>query len=92
MLKTILIALVVIVVVFIVVVSMQPSEFRVTQTATISAPAPFVFAQVNDLYKWEEWSPWAKRDPAAKKTYEGPRRGQALSTDGQATRRLAKEA
>ncbi|MCI0618181.1 SRPBCC family protein [bacterium] len=75
MLKTILIALVVIVVVFIVVVSMQPSEFRVTRTATISAPAPAVFAQVNDLYKWEEWSPWAKRDPAAKKTYEGPSAG-----------------
>ncbi len=75
MFKTILIALVVIVVVFIVVVSMQPSEFRVTRTATISAPAPAVFAQVNDLYKWEEWSPWAKRDPAAKKTYEGPSAG-----------------
>jgi uncharacterized protein YndB with AHSA1/START domain len=75
MLKTILITLVVIVVVFIVVASMQPSEFSVTRTATISAPPPAVFAQVNDLHKWEEWSPWAKRDPAAKKTYEGPSAG-----------------
>ncbi len=75
MLKIIVIALVVIVVVFIVAVSMQPSEFLVTRTATISAPAPAVFAQVNDLHKWEEWSPWAKRDPAAKKTYEGPSAG-----------------
>jgi uncharacterized protein YndB with AHSA1/START domain len=75
MLKTILIALIVIVAVFIVVASMQPSEFSVTRTATISAPASAVFAQVNDLHEWEEWSPWANRDPAAKKTYEGPSAG-----------------
>src|SRR5574341_586249 len=73
--KKILITLVVIVVMIIVVVFMQHSEFRVTRTATISAPASTVFAQVNDLHKWEEWSPWAKRDPAAKKSYEGPSAG-----------------
>jgi len=71
MLKMVLIALVAIGVVFVVVVAMQPSEFRVTRTATISAPAPVVFAQVNDFHNWEAWSPWAKLDPAMKKTYEG---------------------
>src|SRR5262249_32938667 len=30
-----------------------------------------VFAQVNDLHKWEGWSPWAKLDPTMKQTYEG---------------------
>jgi hypothetical protein len=28
---------------------MQPSEFRVVRMATMSAPAPAVFAQVNDF-------------------------------------------
>jgi hypothetical protein len=75
MLKKILIALAAIVVVFVVVVAMQPSEFRIARTATISARAPAVFAQVNDFHSWEEWSPWAKLDPAAKTTFEGPSAG-----------------
>lgn len=71
MLKTILIALVVIVIVFVVVVAMQPSEFRVARSTTVSAPPGTVFAQVNDFHKWEAWNPWGKIDPAMKQTYEG---------------------
>ena len=66
-----LIALAVIVVVALVVVAMQPSEYRVTRTATVAAPAPVVFAQVNDFHKWDTWNPWAKIDPAMKQAYEG---------------------
>ncbi len=76
MLKKILIGLVVLVALFAVVVALQPSEFRVARTAMISAPAPEVFAQVNDFRNWEGWSPWAKLDPAAKATFEGPAAGQ----------------
>jgi uncharacterized protein YndB with AHSA1/START domain len=75
MLKKILIALAAIVVVLVAVVAMQPSEFRVTRTATISAPPADVFAQVNDFHHWQAWSPWAKLDPAAKATFEGPQAG-----------------
>ena len=75
MLKKILIALAAIVVVFVAVVAMQPSEFRIARTATMSAPAPAVFAQVNDFHNWEAWSPWAKLDPAAKNSFEGPPAG-----------------
>ena len=75
MFMNILIAIAVIVVVFVVVVAMRPSEFRVTRTAPMSAPAPAVFAQVNDLHLWQEWSPWAKMDPEAKSTFEGPSAG-----------------
>ena len=71
MLIKILIAVAVIVVVFVVVVAMQPSEFRVARSTTISAPPPAVFAQVNDFHKWEAWNPWGKIDPAMKQTYEG---------------------
>ena len=71
MVLKILIALVVIVAVLAVVVATRPSELRVQRTTTISAPAPVVFAQVNDFRKWEAWSPYVKRDPAMKKTFEG---------------------
>ncbi len=67
----ILIALAAIAVVLVVVVATRPSEFRVARTARIAAPAPVVFAQVNDFHKWEAWSPWAKLDPAMKQAYEG---------------------
>ena len=70
MLIKILIAIAVIAIVFVVVVAMQPSEFRVARSATMSAPAPAVFAQVNDFHEWEAWNPWGKIDPAMKQTYE----------------------
>src|SRR5712692_8518399 len=71
MLIKILIALAGIVFVFVAIVATRPSEYRVARTATISAPAPAAFAQVNDFHKWEAWNPWAKVDPAMKQAYEG---------------------
>ncbi len=71
MLKKILGALAVIVIVFVVVVAMRPANFRITRSATIAALPEVVFAQVNDLHKWEAWSPWAKLDPSMKQTHEG---------------------
>lgn len=71
MLKIILISLVVIVIVFVLMVALQPSQYRVARSATISAPPAAVFAQVNDFHKWEAWNPWGKIDPAMKQTYEG---------------------
>lgn len=56
-------------------VAMQPAEFSVARSATFAAPAPAVFAQVNELRKWKAWSPWAKKDPQAKETYDGPAAG-----------------
>jgi hypothetical protein len=75
MLVKILVALAVIVFVFVIVVAMQPSDFRIVRSATMSASASSVFAQVNDFHKWVAWSPWAKLDPAAKATFEGPSAG-----------------
>jgi hypothetical protein len=75
MLTIILIAVAVAVIVFIAVVATRPADFRVTRSAAVSAPAPAVFTQVNDLRKWDAWSPWAKLDPGAKATFEGPPSG-----------------
>jgi len=76
MLKKILIGFVSVVAVFAVVVALQPSEYRISRSTTVAAPAPVVFAQANDFHNWEAWSPWAKLDPAAKTTFEGPASGE----------------
>jgi hypothetical protein len=75
LLKKILVVLAAFVLVFAGVVALQPSEFRVVRSTTISAPASDVFAQVNDFHNWEAWSPWAKLDPAAKNSFKGPSAG-----------------
>lgn len=75
MFRNVLIAVAVVVLVFVAVVATRPPEFRIERKAVIAAPAAAVFTQVNELRKWEAWSPWAKRDPAMKQTYEGPAAG-----------------
>jgi len=60
-------------------VATRPSEFSVSRSATFAAPAPLVFAQVNELKRWEGWSPWQKKDPQAKNSYAGPASGTGAS-------------
>ena len=79
MLRQLLILLVLLVAGFAAYVAMQPSEFRVERTATISAPPAAVFGHVEDLHKWEAWSPWAKLDPKAKVAYEGTPAGKGAA-------------
>lgn len=72
MLKKILLGLAVVVVVFVIVVATRPTDFRVVRSTTIAAAPDAVFPHLNDLKKWQEWSPWAKLDPKCKNTFEGP--------------------
>jgi uncharacterized protein YndB with AHSA1/START domain len=71
---------------FVVFVSQRPDKFSVTRSATINAPPRAVFEQINDLHKWEAWSPWAKLDPNAKHSYGGAPLGPgaSMSWDGNA--------
>lgn len=71
MLLKILMALGVVIAAALIVVATRPSEFRVTRSAAMAAPASAVFAQVNDFHNWEAWSPYVKRDPAMKKSFAG---------------------
>jgi uncharacterized protein YndB with AHSA1/START domain len=75
MLKKILAGFVALVTAFAFVVAMQPSEYRLARATTIAAPPADVFKHVNDLRAWDNWSPWAKLDPNAKVTFEGPAAG-----------------
>jgi uncharacterized protein YndB with AHSA1/START domain len=73
--KKIAIGAVSVIAVFLIVVALQPGEYRIERSAAMTAPAADVFAQVNDFHKWEAWSPWAKLDPAAKNSFDGPASG-----------------
>jgi hypothetical protein len=75
MLTYILLGLVAVIVLLVVVIATRPSDFRVSRSATMAAPGSAVFAQVNDFHNWEAWSPWAKLDPDAKTSFEGPASG-----------------
>jgi hypothetical protein len=76
MLVNTLIGLAGLIAVLAVVIATRPSDFRVSRSATMAAPPPAVFAQVNDFHNWEAWSPWAKLDPNAKNRFEGPSTGE----------------
>ncbi len=71
----ILLGLVAVIAVFCIVVITRPDEFRVSRSAVIDGSPEAVFAEINDLYRWQAWSPWAKLDPNAKNTFEGPEAG-----------------
>jgi polyketide cyclase/dehydrase/lipid transport protein len=80
----ILLALVFIAIIFFVVIAGRPDEFVVLRSIKISAPPGKVFPHVNDLHKWQAWSPWAKLDPKAKNSFAGADSGTgaAMSWDG----------
>lgn len=70
-----IVVIVLIIAIFCVVVAMQPAHYTVERSATINAPAPVVFAQVNDFHKWQAWSPWENLDPNTKKEFSGAAAG-----------------
>lgn len=72
---------------FVVVAALQPDDYRYERSATINAPAAVVFEHVNDLQKWQTWSPWVRMEPEAKTSYEGPIAGPGaiLKWDGNKT-------
>jgi hypothetical protein len=79
MLKAICLSLVAILVVLAIIIALQPSAFRITRSAAFDAPTGAVFEQVNNLHRWNEWSPWAKMDPDARYTFAGPESGVGAS-------------
>ncbi|MBN8531492.1 MAG: SRPBCC family protein [Alphaproteobacteria bacterium] len=75
MLKKILGALAVALALFSVMAAMQPDAFKVTRSTDVDAATAEVFVQVNNLSAWKAWSPWAKLDPDAQMSFEGPKEG-----------------
>ena len=79
MLLGILLTLIVVVVALAAFVAMRPAEFRIERSATMMAAAATVFPYVNDVHKFQEWSPWAKRDPNMSLNFGGPPAGEGAT-------------
>ena len=75
MIKKILLILAVLIAGIIIVSRFQPDSYTVERTATISAPPPMVFAQLNDFHSWERFNPGLDLDSNMVLTYEGPESG-----------------
>lgn len=54
--------------------STKPDSFHVERSVRIEAPADAIFPLINDLHRWDAWTPYNK-DPAMKKTYSGSAAG-----------------
>jgi uncharacterized protein YndB with AHSA1/START domain len=72
---TIIYILIAIFAIFFVIISTQPSDFKLTRSATMAAQPATIFPHVNNLHNWNEWSPWAKIDPNARNSFEGTAEG-----------------
>ena len=75
MIITILTVVGILVLLILLIAATRPSDFRVARSITIQAAPESVFPHVNELRKWDAWSPWAKLDPNAKSMFEGPAAG-----------------
>lgn len=80
----VLIGIAALIVLLVVIVSLRPSAFAISRSATMAAPPEVVFPHVNNFHLWEAWSPWAKLDPTSKTTFEGPAAGEGavMTWDG----------
>ncbi len=85
--KTILLIVTVILAGLAALIAAQPSHIHVERSTVIGSVPLVVFSHVNNLRRWESWSPWADRDPEAKTSFSGPAAGvgAAMSWDGSET-------
>jgi hypothetical protein len=62
----------------------KPDMLRVQRATSIKAPPERIFPMINDFHQWRSWSPYEERDPALKRSYEGPDsgRGAVYAWDG----------
>jgi hypothetical protein len=75
MFKTISLIVVVLVAAVLLFAATRPDSFRVERSVTIQAPPEKVIALINDLHRWETWSPYEKKDPAMKRVHSGAQSG-----------------
>ncbi|AIF45910.1 SRPBCC family protein [Dyella japonica] len=57
----------------------RPDQFRIERAATIKAAPERIFPYINDLHRWQSWSPYEKKDPAMQRSFEGPSSGQGAA-------------
>jgi len=60
---------------FVVTGYLLPKQVHVERSITIERPAPMMFEILNGFQFFDQWSPWAKRDPDATFSISGPESG-----------------
>ena len=87
MLKTIALILAAAIAALLIYAATKPDRFRVERSIRINAPPEKIFALINDLHRWDAWSPYEKKDRAIKKTFGGVEsgRGATYAWDGDKT-------
>lgn len=58
-----------------------PAHVTATRSVVINAPEYVIFPYVNNLRRYQQWAPWADRDPDLKVTYSGPPEGNGAKVD-----------
>lgn len=58
-----------------------PQHITVARSKVINAPESDVFPYVNNLKRFNEWQPWAARDPEMEIKYSGPEQGVGASME-----------
>lgn len=71
-LKIIGIVVLAMIVILAIVIAMQPERAHIEKSIVIDAPPATIFPEVSNYQNFNVWSPWAKMDPEAKQTFEGP--------------------
>lgn len=56
-------------------ISSKPDQFEISREAVFAAGPESLFPQLNNLRKFQDWSPWARIDPECQHTFEGPEAG-----------------
>jgi len=87
-LKKIILAVLLIPILLVIVSLFLPAQYRVERTTTINARPDAVFAQINTLKQWPEWTAWTvAKYPDMKISFAGPEAGvgATYSWDGKST-------
>jgi hypothetical protein len=58
-----------------------PNHITVQRSVVINAPEPVVFPYLNNLHRFNDWSPWAARDPQLPVRFSGPEEGNGAKVE-----------
>lgn len=68
-----------IIILFGVLILLTPKHHSIVREIVINAPQVLIHDQINDLERWNTWSPWEQTDPTIKKKFGIPTSGRGAS-------------
>lgn len=74
-LRNILLGLVAIILVLVLISFFLPKSYKVERHTSSNARVEQLFAEINDLQHWKNWSPWQIKDTTMIMSYMGPQAG-----------------